>query len=234
MRRFFWFVFACLCTHFAAAQSFELSDLQENYRGLIGETIKAPLHFKNTSDKAITLVVRKVSAQIGGTQKNYFCLDNTCLDHKTEDHIVKIDPDHTLSMLQVALEGGLAPGLSSIRYVAFNKANPTEIIEFELHFLVEEKGPVQNIYSSRFLTLHDVYPNPVSEQAFVEYKVLDDHIKAKIVIHNILGNAIEEYVLPPLENKIKIRADALSAGIYFYTLYVDNEGVITRKLIVKK
>jgi hypothetical protein len=234
MRRFLWFVCINLCASGAAAQSFELADLQENYKGLIGETIKAPLHFRNTSDRPITLVVRKISDQIGGTQKNYFCLDNSCLDQKIEDHIVKIEPNQTFTMLQVALEGGLASGLSSIRYVAFNKTNPTELIEFELNFLVEEKSPVQNIYSSRFIALHDVYPNPVSEHAFVEYKVLDDHVKAKIVIHNILGNVIEEYLLPPLENKVKIRADALSAGIYFYTLYVDNEGVVTRKLIVKK
>jgi hypothetical protein len=40
--------------------------------------------------------------------------------------------------------------------------------------------------------------------------------------------------MPYNERSIKILADNLSAGIYFYTLYIDNEGVMTRKLIVKK
>ena len=58
--------------------------------------------------------------------------------------------------------------------------------------------------------------------------------EAKIIIHNILGSPIDEYSLPSAENRVKIRAESMGAGIYLYTLYLDNEGVITRKLIVKK
>jgi hypothetical protein len=234
MKRLLWLACISLLSHTLAGQSFEITGLQDNYKGLIGETIKAPLRFKNTTDKTITLIVRKVNSQIGGTQKNYFCIENNCLDHKIEDYTIKLDPDQSYSLLQIALDGGLAPGASSIKYIAFNKLNSTETLEFDLNFLVEEKPEKENIYNSRHITLHDVYPNPVSEYAFVDYTLANEQVKAKIVIHNILGNSIEEYALAFGENKIKVRADALSAGIYFYTLYVDNEGVITRKLIVKK
>lgn len=218
----------------SSAQSFELIGLQETYRGIIGETIKVPIRFKNNSDKAITLVIRKVSNQIGTTQKNFYCIDNNCLDQRTEDLVLKVEPDQMLSSLQVALEAGLAQGASTIKYLAFNKHSPSDSFEFDLNFLVEEKAEKQDIYSSNLIMLHDVYPNPVTDQAYVDYSILDSHIKAKIMIHNILGNAIEEYPLPASENKVKIRADILNSGIYFYTLYIDNEGVITRKLIVKK
>jgi hypothetical protein len=234
MKRLLWLVCISLMSHTLVGQSFEISGLQENYKGLIGETIKAPVRFKNITDKTITLIVRRVNSQIGGTQKNYFCVENNCLDHGIEDYTIKIDPDQTFSSLQIALDGGLAPGASSVKYTASNKSNPAETLEFDLNFLVEEKLEKENIYNSRQITLHDVYPNPVSEYAFVDYTLANEHVKAKIVIHNILGNSMEEYTLTFGENKIKVRADALSAGIYFYTLYVDNEGVITRKLIVKK
>jgi hypothetical protein len=234
MRKLLWLGCLFFMSHILAGQSFEISGLQDNYRGLIGETIKAPIRFKNTTDKTITLVIKKVTAQIGGTQKNYFCIDNACLDHKIEEYSIKMDPDQTINIVQIALDGGLAPGTSSIKYTAFTKTNPTEIVEFDLNFLVEEKSKKENIYNSRQITLHDVYPNPVSEFAFADYTLANDQVKAKIVIHNILGNSIEEYPLTFGENKVKVRVDALSAGIYFYTLYVDNEGVITRKLIVKK
>ncbi|MBT1697986.1 T9SS type A sorting domain-containing protein [Fulvivirgaceae bacterium PWU4] len=234
MRKCLWLVVFNLIAVSLAAQSFEISGLKDAYKGLIGETIKVPLHIHNTSDKPLTLVIRKVHAQIGGTQKNYFCADNNCLDHRVEDYTLKIDAFQTLSFLQVALDAGLAADHSAIRYVAFNKANPGENFEFELNFQVEESPNKLDIYSSRHITLHDVYPNPVSEHAFVDYKVLDEKIKAKIVIHNLLGNSIEEYALPSNENRVKIRADDMSAGIYFYTLYINNEGVVTRKLIIKK
>jgi len=220
----------------AYSQGFEVVPPQDSYRGIIGETLKVPLRFKNTSDKAITLIIRKISEQIGSTQKNYFCLDNHCLDQITEDHIVKIEPGQTLSNLQAALEAGLVPGVSSVRYLAFNKSNPAQFLEVDLNFAVEEKPEkaASNIYTSRFITLYDVYPNPAMDHANVAYKLINDRIKAKILVHNILGNVIGEYALPFLETSIRIKTDDLSAGIYFYTLYIDNEGVTTRKLIVKR
>jgi len=234
MRRLLYLLCLCIVPVAVHAQSFEVTGLLDTYRGQIGETIKAPLRFKNTSDKPITLVIKQVSSQIGGTQKNYFCLDNNCLDQRIQEYTIKLEPDQSISQLQIALEAGLAHGHSSIKFLAINKGNPAESVEFELHFQVEERTEKEHIYSSRHLTLYDLYPNPVSVEAFVDYKMYDDQIKAKIVIHNILGNAIEEYPLPFVEEQIKIRAETLSAGIYFYTLYIDSEGVITRKLIVKK
>jgi hypothetical protein len=59
-------------------------------------------------------------------------------------------------------------------------------------------------------------------------------VKAKVVIHNILGKSMNDYELPYAENKVKIQADDLPAGVYFYTVYLNNEGVFTRKLIVRK
>jgi hypothetical protein len=216
------------------AQSFDVVGLQDNYKGLIGETIKVPVRIKNTTDKSMVVVIRKVAGQIGTSQKNYYCIDNHCLDHKTDDFFVKLEPNQLLSTLQIALEAGLAQGASSIKYLVFNKSNPADQLEFEVNFQIEEKAEKQNIYSSDIIQLHDVYPNPAVDHAFVDYSLLNSNVKAKIMIHNLLGNTIDEYPLPASESKVKIRAEALNSGIYFYTLYLDNEGVITRKLLVKK
>lgn len=217
-----------------SAQTFEVGPLQDVYKGFIGETVKVPLRFTNHTDKPITLIIRKTSASLGGTQKNYFCLDENCLDQRVEDVMVRIEPRQTISSFQIALEAGLANGISSVKYVVFNRQNATENIEVDLNFSVEERTSKEDVYTSNHIILHDVYPNPVVDYAFVNYNLLNDGMEAKIIIHNILGNPIEEYTLPATENRVKIRADAMDAGIYFYTLYLDNEGVVTRKLIVKK
>jgi hypothetical protein len=216
------------------AQTFEVVGLQDSYRGVIGETIKIPVHLKNTSDKPISLVIRRLSNQLGTTQKNYFCIDNNCLDQRTEDYILKIEPGQTISSLHVALEAGLAQGISSARYIAYNRSNPSESFEFDMNFVVEEKPFKEAIYSSNIIILHDVYPNPVKDNAVIDYTLLNEHVKAKISLHNILGNVMEEYPLPYSENKVKIHAESMNAGIYFYTLYIDGEGLITRKIIIRK
>ena len=216
------------------SQGFEITPLQESYRGSIGETIKVPLRFKNNSDKPITLVIRKVFEQIGSTQKKYFCIENNCLDPKVDDYLLKVEAGQTVTNFFVALDGGLNDSESTIRYLAYNKSNPNQSLEVDLNFDVKEKSDIATIYNSRQITLYDIYPNPASDIANLSYKLTSDQVKAKILLHNILGNIIGEYALTSMENLVRIRTEDLSPGIYFYTLYVENEGVLTRKLIVKK
>lgn len=222
---------ACIC---GFGQGFEIANLQDLHKGTIGETVKAPIRFRNTTEKPITLILRKVSAQIGSTQKNFFCIDNNCLDARVEDYIVRVDAGQTLSNFYVALEAGLLPGTSSVRYVAYNKSLPSQPMEFEITFSVDEKPEKQKLYVSRAISVHEIYPNPVIDQAYIDYRILDDRVKAKIRLHNILGTVLKEFDLPSEENVMSIKTDELSAGIYFYTLYLDNEGVMTRKLVVRK
>ncbi|WP_276369533.1 T9SS type A sorting domain-containing protein [Chryseolinea sp. H1M3-3] len=223
-----------LVSSWAFAQGFEIAPLQESYKASIGETIKVPLRFKNTSEKSITLIIRKVNEQIGSTQKKYFCIDNNCLDAKIEDYIIKVEPGHTVTNFYVALDAGLNQHESTLRYIAYNKSNPSQALDLDLNFNVEEKTDKATIYQSRYITLYDVYPNPAVEQANLSYKLLSDQVKAKVLLHNILGNVIGEYSLSSFENLIRIKTEDLNPGIYFYTLYIESEGVMTRKLIVKK
>ena len=234
MRPILWLVFFWLSAFELTAQSFEMGDLQDVYKGFIGETVKVPLRFTNNTEKPLTLVIRKVSSALGGTQKNYFCPDSNCLDQRVEDVLVRLEPLETLSDFQIALDAGLANGISSVKYMIYNRYNSSESYEFELNFSVEERSAKEDVYASPHIILHDVYPNPVVDYAFVNYEMISDEVEAKIIIHNILGNPIDEYMLPKEENRVKIRAESMNAGIYFYTLYLDNEGVVTRKIIVKK
>jgi hypothetical protein len=234
MRKILWLTFLCFVAFELRAQTFELGQVQEVYKGYIGETVKVPLTFTNTTDRPITLVIRRVKTSLGGTQRNYFCPKNDCLDQNVEDFLIRLDPKASLDDLAIALDAGLASGVSTVRYVVFNRYNSSDSIEFDVNFSVEERSAKADIFTHPHIILHDVYPNPVVDYAYVNYNLLNSETEARIVIHNILGNPIEEYSLPASENRVKIRAESMSAGIYFYTLYLDNEGVVTRKLIVKK
>ncbi len=120
--------FAATCVY---GQGFEIAPLQESYKGLIGETIKVPLRFKNNSDKPISLIIRKVTEQIGSTQKKYFCIDNNCLDSKVEDYVLKVEPGQSVNNFYIAQDAGLNRNESTLRYLAYNKANPNQSMEVE-------------------------------------------------------------------------------------------------------
>lgn len=234
MIRFLVLAFFAILTVSVHGQGFEVLPLQESYKGQIGELLKVPVRFKNTSDKTITLIIRKAGGELGSTQRSFFCFDNNCLDQKVEDYILKVEPGQTLTNFQVALDAGLSAGESSVQYVVFNKSQPGQLLEFTLNYSVEEKSEKPNIYDSRFITLHDVYPNPVTDNATVVYKILNDRVSARIRLHNLLGNVVADYELSPADTQLRLRVDDLSEGIYFYTLYLEGESVVTRKLIIKK
>ncbi|MBK8291991.1 MAG: T9SS type A sorting domain-containing protein [Flammeovirgaceae bacterium] len=90
------------------------------------------------------------------------------------------------------------------------------------------------LFQSKDITIHDVYPNPVQDHAFIDYQLHNENVKAKLVIHNILGRPLDEYELNSSETRAKIQTEEYTSGIYFYTLYLDNNGILTRKLIIRK
>lgn len=227
-------VWLCAMSFELTAQALEITGLQDTYRGAVGEVVRAPLRFTNHSDRPITVYLRQSGGQIGTSQRSYFCRGGNCLDDAAQDLIIKLDPGQSVADLEVILEAGLVPGLSTMRYTAVNRSNPSEVIEFDLNFVVDERQRQPTIYNSRYITVQDVYPNPASDHAFVDYRVLEDQVAARIVVHSVLGNTMGEYELPSFESQAKILTGNLNAGIYFYTLYIDGEAVMTRKLIVKR
>jgi hypothetical protein len=222
------------CSIGALAQSFELIDRQENYQTGLSENLRIPLRIKNTSDKSQFYVIRKAGSDLGGTQKGYFCLDKNCLEPGIEEFSKRIEPGETLTGLAYTLETGLVSSQNNIRFEIFVKGFPHDLVEHNINISIEEKVAKSLVFRSKDITIHDVYPNPAIDQAFVDYQIHNESIKAKVVVHNILGSPVGNYDLPFAELKVKIQTDELPSGVYFYTLYLDNNGVLTRKLIVRK
>lgn len=234
MKRWFIIVGLFLAGAAVRAQSFELLDRQDNYQTSVSETLRIPIHIRNTTEKAQFYIVRKVQSDLGLTQKGYFCLDKNCLEPDMVEFSKRIEAGETLSTLYYTLETGLVTGQNSLKFEVFARGNQKETVEHQVNVIIEERGAKAVLFQSKDITINEIYPNPVVDQAIVDYKIHNESLKAKILLHNILGKSMGDYELPVFETRIKILADELAAGVYFYTLYLDNSGVLTRKLIVRK
>lgn len=223
------------CSVSAMAQRPELLNKAETtYQSQLSEIVKIPLRIKNTSEKAQFFIIRKVQGDLGGTQKGYFCLNDNCLEPGMDEFSKKIEPGQTLNGLFYTLETGLVTGQTSFKFEIFERGRAADALEYSVNVSVEERKERNLVFQSKDITIHDVYPNPVSDYAFIEYQIINDAVKADVVIHNILGMPMGEYELPAFETRAKISTENLAPGVYFYTLYIDNDGVLTRKLIVRK
>ena len=212
------------------AQTFDVSLSNENLKASIGETVQNNVRIKNNDSKALNLIIRRSQVSLGSTQKAQLCLHGNCADELT----LRLEPGQSTSDLNINFEAGFSAGVSAIRYVVFNKANPTDAYEFDVNFTVEEFAERKSIYDSPNITLTDAYPNPAVESAQLDYKIHRTQPSYTIIVRNLLGNIVGEYRLESSETKLKMRTDDLNAGIYFFTLYIDSDGVLTRKMMVKK
>ena len=218
----------------AMSQGFELLDRQDTYVTGLGQTLRIPLHIKNNSDRPQFYIIRRTQGDFGSTQKGYFCLDKNCLEPGMDEFSKRVDPGQTLEDLVFVLETGLVTGQNNLRFEVFVKGSYRDVIDHPVTVVVDEKPARNVVFHSNDITIQDVYPNPVSDQAFIDYKIHNEAVKAKVLIHNILGKIMGTYELPTSDTRVKLQADEFPPGVYFYTLYVENEGLITRKLIVRR
>ncbi len=99
---------------------------------------------------------------------------------------------------------------------------------------LSEKADDNWLYVSDQVTISNIYPNPASDNASFNYIFYDTQISVKVVVRNVLGSIVGEYTLPAQERQLTLPVDRFIPGVYFYTLWVNNKSVVTKKLIVKR
>ncbi len=217
-----------------AAQGLEWIDRQEAYHTRIGQNARIPIHIRNTSDRAQSIVVRKAAGDLNPNQKGYFCAGTECFDGLSEITL-RLEPGETSSNVFFVVEPGMTATSNSFRVEIFQKGSPQMGVEHAFLLNVDEKAPRSFVYQTRDISVHDIYPNPVTDQhAYIDYRLSDESVKAKVVIHNILGSPVAEYEMVASESRVHILSQELSSGVYFYTIYLDNVGILTRKMVVRK
>jgi hypothetical protein len=77
-------------------------------------------------------------------------------------------------------------------------------------------------------------PNPFSQSTVINYTLPQTGKPAQIVINNTVGTIVRQIPLQAGTDSITIEGGALSAGVYYYSLYVGNRLVDTKKMILTK
>lgn len=225
--------FLCAGTYTLWGQNLELLPIPESLMGTTGQAIKIPIQLRNTGEKPQFYIIRVAEADLKAGQKGYFCLNGDCLTEDVTEISKRVEAFTTLSGLYYTLETGLATGQSHLTFEVSAKGSsaPTQL---PVTIMIDEKQPKNVVFKSKDIMIHEIYPNPASSTAYIDYELYNDRKEAKIVIHNILGTSMGEQELSSSENRAKILTEELSPGIYFYTVYLDNEGLITRKMVVRR
>jgi len=210
-----------------------LSDVVD-FSGDIGSSQRKTVILQNESSQTKTYLLKNIRGSVGSSQKVRVCLNDHCYDSKKDlaKISLKLAPGETFTDLYLEFEMGITETRGSFDLFFVNAENIRE------NFVVEARYEVASGASTDFthkdIKLSGIYPNPSNRIAQLDYELVNPKVKAKIAINSFIGNPITEYDLDPERNSLVINVTDFQPGVYFYTLFVDNKNVVTKKLQVKK
>lgn len=206
------------------------------FTGDLSSTQRKTVILQNESSQPKTYFLKNLSGNIGSSQRVKICIGDNCYDPKRDLAKIKITlaPGELLTDLYLDFEMGIVETRGSFDLNFVNIENTRESFIVEARYDVLNPDKKVDEFDYKELTLSDVYPNPSNRIAQLDYKLKFPNIEAKIAINSFIGNPVAEYVLDPERNSLVINVSDFNPGVYFYTLFVDNKNIVTKKLVVKK
>jgi hypothetical protein len=89
-------------------------------------------------------------------------------------------------------------------------------------------NPPDEINENKFNVLK-IFPNPASDEINID--ISESYKNSNVIIYNVLGEKIKEYIVQPMANKIDI--SNLYQGVYFIQINFNNKTLIKKIVITK-
>ena len=91
----------------------------------------------------------------------------------------------------------------------------------------------EQLYANDKITVSNIYPNPASEYAEIDYVMSPTLRDAKLIIYNVLGSQMQELPLSKNDRKLRVNTSEMPTGLYFYQLALEGKKVATKKMLVR-
>lgn len=75
-------------------------------------------------------------------------------------------------------------------------------------------------------------PNPFNVETTINYEIKGEYNSAWIYLYNFQGSLINKYLLQKNSNSINVSSNNLRPGVYYYSLYIDEIEIDTKKMII--
>lgn len=219
----------------AVPQSLQLlGEVASTHTAKTNTWINTPLTISNVSDRPIRVAIRPVDRVLNPSQISSLCFEEECREDNQALELTTLLPGESVSDVLVRFNTGFEERSNTVNYFIYNLDNPQDGIHHSLTYRVRNAFPYGILFSQDDLQVGNAYPNPVTTEATIDYRLPSIGGTAKIMIHNILGNKLLESELKTGRTNLKLPTDRLNNGIYFYSLYLNGQEMVTKKLVVRK
>ena len=187
-------------------------------------------NIQNTTATALTVKARKEEIVMTAGAQSSICYAGACYSSAVYSTPCKSHPASGIDVLTADYTYPKTYGSSTIRYTVTNCANVADSATF---VIVYNASPAGITNYERSYSISEPFPNPASSILNFNYK-LGNNAKAHIVIHNLLGSLVKTVEISEAAGTLKLDIGDLDAGMYFYTLEVNNKAVAAKKFIVRR
>ncbi|SMD43517.1 Por secretion system C-terminal sorting domain-containing protein [Aquiflexum balticum DSM 16537] len=221
-----------LSTH-VGAQVRVLSENTE-FSGKIGSSQRKSLIIQNESNQENEYFLKFLRGNVGSSQNIKICIADKCFDPKKDLSKIKLtlSPNEIFTDLYLEFDLGITETRGNFDLHFVNSENLRDV--FVIEAVYDVFNPSVEETNHKDISIGSIYPNPSNRIAQIDYDFKNPNAVAKISINSFIGNPVAEYILDPVSKSLVINVANFNPGVYFYTLYVDNKNIVTKKLVVKK
>ena len=195
-------------------------------------TMEAHVLVTNNNTVNIPVKVKKIENSIVVGSQNYFCW-GSCFSPSifvSPDSVI-INAGETVNYFTGDYVTSSTIGVTTITYVFFNNEDPNDTVSVVVEYHVTGVGIKEA--KTKEIKFSNPYPNPSDNFTSFDYLLPKTTKYSKIVIRNILGTVVKEVKIFNKKGNIKLSTEELTDGIYFYSIIVDDNIFITKRLIVR-
>jgi len=231
---FFWLLLSLPL--FSNAQEVKVLSDELDFRGSLNQSQRKTVILQNETDQSQTYFLKNVRGSIGSSQDVKICIGEDCFDSKRDLAKIKIklEPGEIMTDLYLEFELGIVEARGSFDLFFVNEKNIRDAFVVQANYEVEGPTTSEDGFEHEAISLTDVYPNPSQRIAQIDYDLKQGDVDARISINSFIGNPVSSYDLEPGQNTLVINVSDFNPGVYFYTLFVNNKNIVTKKLVVKK
>lgn len=121
-------------------------------------------------------------------------------------------------------------GITTIRYTFYVDGNVNDSVCFNVNFAAYPLG-LEEINPKPALS--NAFPNPANTDVNIDYVMPSGSRETSVIIRNVLGVVVNRQPITETSGKVTFSVNDLSNGIYFYSLVVNGEITLTKKMVVK-
>lgn len=228
---------ACLILLLPMHSEAQVRVLSENieFNGKIGTSQRKSLILQNESNQRKEYNLRFLRGNIGTSQNIKICIGDTCFDPRKDLAKIKLNlkPGEIITDFYLEFDFGIVETKGNFELHFINPESNRDLFVIEAIYNASNPNADGNEVDHKDISIGSVYPNPSNRIAQIDYNFKNPRAAAKISINSFIGNPVAEFRLDPRQKTLVMNVEDLRPGVYFYTLFVDNKNIITKKLVVE-